>query len=382
MHAKKPIYLDYAATTPPDKAVIDAMTQYLRNDWGNPSSAHTHGKRAHAAVEKARLSMASLIGCRHEEIFWTSGATESNNLALRGVAQAYTGRHIVTCVTEHKSVLATCDCLEKFGYKVTRLPVDENGQIDPDQLWDSISDETSIVSMMAANNETGTLHDLVTIGQICRDKGVFFHVDGAQAVGKIGLNVEALGINLLSISGHKFYGPKGVGAIYVKGGEHTVLETQISGGGQECNVRSGTLNVPAIVGAGRAAELAAARMKVDADHCERLRELMLARFHKELGPDGAVETAPHAPKLPGTLHVSFPGAQSKDMLAALDGKVSLSSGSACSAGCDKPSYVISAMGYSNEHATCSLRISIGRRTTTIGIQRAVGHIIKAVDAAR
>lgn len=368
------IYLDNAATTPPDKCVIAAMCKHLHATWGNPSSGHKEGREAKAGVEKARASMAKLIGCLPEEIFWTSGATESNNLALRGIADAR-GGHIITCATEHKAILATCKCLAREGIEVDILEVDKYGQIDPDELWDLIRDDTSLVSIMAANNETGVLHDLATIGGICADKKTALHVDAAQAIGKVPLQVDDYSIDFLSISAHKFHGPKGIGALYVRHGKYADLEPQISGGGQECNMRSGTLNVPAIAGAGEAAKLATNHVR-DAKHAHKLRARLLHRLRGSLG-DVPV-TAEAAPRLPGTLHVAFPGAASRTLLRRLDGKVAVSSGSACSAGCSKPSYVIKAMGYPDTYATSSLRISVGRQNTTAEIDRAAAHIIRAI----
>lgn len=377
----RPVYLDYAATSPCDSRVVKAMLPYFTEEYGNPACKHTHGRTADAAVEDARIKVAALIRCRPKEIVFTSGATESDNLALKGAAHPLidNGRpHIVTVATEHKAVLNTCRCLEGEGVPVTYLPVDRNGLIDLDMLWDAITPTTGLVSVMSANNETGVIQDLPAIGAMCREAGIAFHVDAAQSYGKVPIDIGTMNIDLLSMSGHKIYGPKGVGALYIRGGEHSGIEPQIEGGGQECNLRSGTLNVPAIVGLGTAAAIAGKQMDQDAKHTYRLRDLLSQRIAQTTS--GVYETAQGAPKLPGTLHLTFAGAKASDILRGLDGKVSVTSGSACASGCNKPSHVMKAMSHPAPGST--IRFTIGRPTTSKSVERAAQHIANVVNGLR
>lgn len=377
----RPIYLDYAATCPCDQRVVRAMLPYFTEQFGNPACKHLHGRTAEAAVADARAKVAALIGCHPKEIVFTSGATESDNLAIKGAAHPLldNGRpHIVTVTTEHKAVLNTCACLEKDGIPVTYLSVDGNGLVDLDMLWNAIQPSTGLVSVMAANNETGVIQDLSAIGAICREANIVFHVDAAQAYGKIPLHVESMNIDLLSISGHKIYGPKGVGALYIRGGEHSGIEPQIEGGGQECNLRSGTLNVPAIVGLGTAAAIASRQMTQDTQHTHKLRNMLHKRIVESTRE--VYETAPDVPKLPGTLHLTFAGKRATNILRGLDGKVSVTSGSACAARCNKPSHVMTAMSHPNPEST--IRFTVGRPTTTKSIERAARHINQVVNSVR
>ena len=374
-----PVYLDYAATTPCDPAVVKAMLPYFRLEFGNPACGHSHGKTAKQAVETARAQVAGLIGAKPNEIFFTSGATEADNLALKGALPVLGRPYIITCATEHKAVLKTCKCLEDDGFDVTYLPVDGNGFIDLDMFYEIAGPHIGMVSIMAGNNETGTVQNLEAIGTICRNEGILFHTDAAQGFGKIPLNVDRIGASLMSISGHKIYGPKGVGALYVRGGENAPLVPQMDGGGQECNLRSGTLNVPAIVGFGHAAALAQRNLQRDAQHTRQLRERLLHQLANRTEVYETVDVAEDE-RLPGTLNVAFPGVRAKDLLGALAGKVSVTSGSACSAGCAKPSHVVQAMRHPYPQST--MRFTVGRPTTVQQVDRAAALVGRAVSALR
>lgn len=378
---EKAVYLDYAATCPVDRRVLEAMLPYFTEEFGNPACNHAHGRAAEDAVELAREQVAAVIGADPSEIVFTSGATESDNLAIKGAAHPLRdgGRpHVITVVTEHKAVLNACACLETEGHPVTYLPVDGNGLIDLDRLWNSIGPNTGLVSIMSANNETGVMQDLVAIGQICRERRAVLHVDAAQSFGKLPLDVKRTGIALLSISGHKIYGPKGVGALYIQGGEDSGVEPQMDGGGQECNLRSGTLNVPAIVGLGAAAALADRGMEDEARRAYRLRTMLGDGISRRV--PGTYETAPHSARLPGTLHLYFPGVSAVGILRGLAGKVSVTSASACVAGSDDPSHVMLAMGHPAPEST--IRFTVGRPTTDGEIDRATRHVADVVGALR
>lgn len=359
-----PIYLDCHSTTPVDPAVLDAILPYLKSDFGNASSkSHCFGWKAEAAVENARGKVAKLLGCHSKEIVFTSGATESNNFVLRGVADGYEkrGNHIITSQIEHKCVLATCEYLEKRGFQVTYLPVDETGKIRLSDLRAAIRPETILVSIMAANNETGTIQPLEEIGALTREKGILFHTDAAQAVGKIPLNMDLMKIDLLSLSAHKFYGPKGVGAVYVRRKDPRVEPLPLLfGGGQENGFRSGTLNVPGIVGLGKAAEVAREHLDAEVARVSYLRDMLHHGLEARLGK---VHLNGHpTDRLPQSLNVSFPYVESDSLVASLK-NIAVSSTSACMSAAAIPSYVLAAMGLEPERIHGSIRFGLGRFTT-------------------
>jgi len=361
---KLPIYMDNHATTPLDPRVFDMMLPYFREDFGNAASRnHEFGWRAEEAVEKARKQIAALIGANNKEIVFTSGATESNNLALKGVAEMYAerGNHIITAVTEHKAILDTCKRLEKHGIRVTYLPVLANGLIDLDMLVESITDKTILVSIMFANNEIGVLQPVREIGRICKEKGILFHTDATQAVGKVPVNVIDDNVDLLSISAHKMYGPKGVGALYVRRRNPRVQVTaQMDGGGHERGMRSGTLNVPGIVGLGSACEFCRREMTDETRRLEYLRDKLKDRFLVELDECYINGTMEH--RLPGNLNISFAYVEGESLLMGIN-DVAVSSGSACTSATLEPSYVLKALGAGDDIAHSSIRFGIGRFNT-------------------
>ena len=377
-----PIYLDYQATTPMDPRVLDAMMPYFIEKFGNPHSRnHAYGWEAEEAVEKARAQIAHIIGADEREIVFTSGATESNNLAIQGVAHFYKDRknHIITAVTEHKCVLDTCRHLEQEGFKVTYLPVKENGLIDLDVLKAAITDKTVLLSVMAVNNEIGVIQPMKEIGEICRSRGVFFHTDCAQAVGKIPLDVDEMKIDLMSISGHKIYGPKGVGALYVRRKPRVRLQALIHGGGQERGMRSGTLATPLCVGLGEACAIAEREMGAEAERLRYLRD----RLYK-----GITEKLTHVylngdldQRIPGNLNLSFSCVEGESLMMAIK-NLSVSSGSACTSASLEPSYVLRALGVEEELAHTSLRLGIGRFTTEQDIDYAIEEIVAHVQKLR
>jgi cysteine desulfurase len=378
------VYLDYQATTPTDKRVVDAMMPYFTQEFGNPHSIqHEPGRRAEAAVEHAREQVAHLIGAEAREIVFTSGATESNNLAIKGAARFVrdkAGRdHVITAATEHKCVLESARRLESEGVAVTVLPVGPDGQVDPDVLRAAITERTALVSIMAVNNEIGVIAPLAEIGALCRERGVLFHTDAAQAVGKIAVDVEATKIDLLSISGHKLYGPKGVGALYVRRRPRVRLEPLIDGGGQERGMRSGTLPTPLVVGLGEACEIAGREM---ADEAARLKALR-RRLHEGLAARlaGVTLNGDAERRIPGNLNLSFEGVEAEALIARLD-DVAVSSGSACTSASVEPSYVLRALGLPDALANASLRIGLGRFTTEADVDHAVARIADAVQALR
>jgi cysteine desulfurase len=379
---KLPIYLDYQATTPVDPRVLQAMMPYFMEKFGNPGSVgHGFGREAGLAVENARLQVAVLIGADAREIVFTSGATESNNLAIKGAARFARDekRHVVTAATEHKCVLESCKALEAEGFRVTYLPVERNGLVDLDRLSDAIAEDTVLVSLMAAHNEIGVIQPLAEIGALCRERGVYFHTDAAQAAGKIPLEVDALGIDLMSISGHKLYGPKGVGALYVRRRPRARLEPLMSGGGQERGLRSGTLPTPLCVGLGEACALAGAEM---AEEGVRLRELR-ERFHQGLRarlPDMLLNGDAER-RLPGNLNLAFPGVDAEVLMARLK-DLALSTGSACTSAAVEPSYVLRALGLDDGLARASLRIGLGRFTEAAEVDYATQAIADAVEGLR
>lgn len=381
-NAKTILYLDYQATTPCDPRVVEKMVPYFYEKFGNAHSRnHIYGWESEEAVETARQQIADLIGANEKEIIFTSGATESNNLAIKGVAEFYKDKktHIITCVTEHKCILDTCRHLEQNGFSITYLPVNDKGLINLDELKAAITDQTAIVSIMAVNNEIGVIQPIAEIGKICRERNVFFHTDAAQAVGKIPLDVEAMNIDLLSISGHKFYGPKGIGALYVRRRPRVRLVPIINGGGQERGMRSGTLPTPLCVGLGEAARIAKAEMKDETARIQRLYDRFLANLRKEL--DDIYLNGDEKLRFPGNLNISFAYVEGESLMMAIK-DLAVSSGSACTSASLEPSYVLRSLGVVEELAHTSLRIGIGRFTTESDIDRASADIIKAVKKLR
>ena len=383
MPPKTPVYLDNNATTPLDPRVLDAMLPFFTQHYGNAASkSHSFGWAAEAAVEKARAQVAAVIGADAKEIVFTSGATESDNLAIKGVAEMHAdrGNHIITCVTEHKAVLDTCKYLESKGLQITYLPVDSFGQVKPEQVAAAVTDRTILISIMAANNEIGTIHPIAEIGKIAKAKGVFFHTDATQAFGKIPLDVSQMGIDLLSLSAHKIYGPKGVGALYVRRREPRVrLAIQLHGGGHERGMRSGTLNVPGIVGLGAAAEIALAEMSDEAQRLTGLRDRLEKGVMDRL--DHVKLNGHPTQRLPNTADLSFAYVEGEAMMMKMR-DVAVSSGSACTSASLEPSYVLKALGVGDELAHSSLRFSLGRFTTQEEIDYAVEKVVSAVRELR
>ncbi len=378
---KFPIYLDYHATTPLDPLVLEAMMPYLTSDFGNASSkSHSFGWKAECAVEKAREKVAKLLSASSREIVFTSGATESNNFVLSGVAEKYAhlGKHLITSKIEHKCILATAERLERKGFEVTYLPVDEHGKVRLDEVEKAIRPDTILISVMTANNETGTLQPIAEIGALARARNVLFHTDAAQAVGKIPLDVNAMQIDLLSLSAHKFYGPKGMGAVYVRRRNPRVeVEPLIYGGGQENGFRSGTLNVPGIVGLGRAAEIAQEKLSVESARLTSLRD----KLHQGLLAGlGTVYLNGHSTeRLPQSLNVSFPYVESDSLVANLK-NIAISSTSACMSAAAIPSYVLAAMGHNVERIHGSVRFGLGRFTTEEEIVYTIDTVLQCVKA--
>lgn len=380
---KLPIYLDYAATTPVDPRVAEKMMQCLTTEgnFGNPASrSHVFGWRAEEAVENARRQVADLIHADPREIVFTSGATESDNLAIKGVAHFYQrkGKHIITSKIEHKAVLDTCRQLEREGFEVTYLSPDENGLITPAMVEDALREDTILVSLMHANNEIGVLTDIGAIGQLTRSKGVLLHVDAAQSVGKVEVDVEAMQVDLLSISAHKIYGPKGIGALYVRRKPRVRLEAQMHGGGHERGMRSGTLATHQIVGLGEACAIAQQDMAVDREHCLGLRQRLMDALSDivETHLNGDAEQ-----RLPGALNISFNFVEGESLIMSLK-DLAISSGSACTSASLEPSYVLRALGLSDELAHSSLRLTIGRFTTEADVDYAAQQIHQAVAKLR
>ncbi|MCA9657448.1 MAG: IscS subfamily cysteine desulfurase [Myxococcales bacterium] len=383
MSVKTPIYLDYAATCPVDPRVVEAMLPCFTDNFGNAASrTHVFGWRAEEAVDAARIEIARAMNADPKEITFTSGATESNNLAIKGIAEylADKGRHIITAVTEHKAVLDTCKYLERRGYDVTYLPVRADGLIDLEELKAAFRDDTILVSIMFANNETGVLQPIAEIGKLCKARKVLFHTDAVQAFTKVPIDVQAMGIDLMSVSGHKIYGPKGVGALYVRRRRPRVrLAPQIHGGGHERGNRSGTLNVPGIVGFGEAARIAREEMAEEQARVFALREHLRERFLAEIPHSIVNGTLEH--HLPGTLNISFAYVEGESLLMGLK-DIAVSSGSACTSASLEPSYVLRAMGLDDELAHSSLRITIGRPTTREEIDYLADRVKDQVERLR
>jgi cysteine desulfurase len=377
------VYLDNAATTPIDPRVLDAMLPFFRENFGNAASrSHRFGWIAEEAVDEARRQVAELIGAGPKEVIWTSGATESNNIAVKGVARMYQdqGRHIITQGTEHKAVVDPCHYLEQNGYRVTYLEVDGGGRIDLDELQAAICDDTILVSIMFANNEIGTIQPIAEIGRICKDKGVVFHTDAVQAFGKVAIDVEEMGIDLMSISGHKIYGPKGVGALYVRRKRPRVrCEAVLHGGGHERGMRSGTLNVPGIVGLGAAADIARREMSEESIRLAELRDRLWEGLDSQL--DHIVRNGDREHCLPNILNVSFNYVEGESLMMAFN-TIAVSSGSACTSASLEPSYVLKALGVGDELAHSSIRFSLGRFTTQRDVDYAVGEVVSAVTRLR
>ena len=362
MTVKTPVYLDYAATTPVDKRVAEKMIPYLTETFGNPASnSHAFGWTAEEAVEKARADIAALINADSKEIVFTSGATESDNLAIKGAANFYKtkGKHLITVKTEHKAVLDTMRELERQGFEVTYLGVQENGLIDLEELKAAIRDDTILISVMWVNNEIGVVQDIPAIGEICRERKIIFHVDAAQACGKVPVDVEAAKIDLLSMSGHKVYGPKGIGALYVRRKPRVRLEAQMHGGGHERGFRSGTLPTHQIVGMGEAFRIAKEELEQDMAHYRKLRDIFLKGIEgiEEVYINGDLEH-----RAPNNLNVSFNFVEGESLIMAVK-ELAVSSGSACTSASLEPSYVLRALGRNDELAHSSLRITFGRMTT-------------------
>ncbi|HXP45834.1 MAG TPA: IscS subfamily cysteine desulfurase [Terriglobales bacterium] len=379
---KLPIYLDNHATTPLDPRVVDEMLPYFKEKFGNAASrSHQFGWEAEAAVEKAREQVAELIGATAKEIVFTSGATESDNLAIKGVAEAYRdkGDHIVTCATEHKAVLDSCKHLEKAGYRVTYLPVSKDGLIDLDDLKRALDDQTILVSIMFANNEIGVLQPIAEIGAICRERGILFHTDAVQAIGKVPVNVEEQNIDLASITAHKLHGPKGIGALYVRRKNPRVeLAAMIDGGGHERGMRSGTLNVPGIVGLGKACEICREVLAVEAARLRTLRDRLKDKIFAgldEVHVNGSMEH-----RLPGNLNLSFANVEAEPLLMGIN-DVAVSTGSACSSAAIEPSHVLKALG-AGDLTHGSIRFGIGRFNTQAEIDYVAARVVETVKRLR
>ena len=376
-----PIYMDYGATTPVDPRVVDAMIPWLREHFGNPASrSHAWGWEAEEAVEKARADVASLINADPREIVWTSGATESNNLAIKGAAHFYStrGKHIVTVKTEHKAVLDTTRELERQGFEVTYLDVQEDGLLDLDRFKAALRPDTILVSVMFVNNEIGVIQDIPTIGAMCRERGIIFHVDAAQATGKVAIDMAVLPIDLLSLASHKTYGPKGIGALYVRRKPRVRLEAQMHGGGHERGMRSGTLPTHQCVGMGEAFKIARAEMGVESERIRMLHHKLLAGLTQieQVFVNGHLEK-----RVPHNLNISFNYVEGESLIMGVKG-LAVSSGSACTSASLEPSYVLRALGRSDELAHSSLRMTIGRFTTEEEIEYAVSTLQDRVAKLR
>ncbi|QQV75262.1 Cysteine desulfurase IscS [Rickettsia tillamookensis] len=377
-----PIYMDYQATTPLDPRVMDEMLPYFTTKFGNPHSrSHSFGWEAENAVEEARSRVAKLIGADAKEIIFTSGATESNNLAIKGIAKFYGNKknHIITIVSEHKCVLDACRHLEQEGIKITYLPIKPNGIIDLETLKNAITDQTMLVSVMAVNNEIGVVQPLKEIGKICRERAVFFHSDIAQGFGKIPIDVNEFNIDLASISGHKIYGPKGIGALYVRKKPRVRVTPLINGGGQERGMRSGTLPTPLIVGLGMAAEIAYSEMEKDTKHVNYLFDRFLNNIHNRISE--VYLNGDKDQRYKGNLNLSFAGVEGESIILAIK-DLAVSSGSACTSASLEPSYVLRSMGIGEELAHTSIRFGIGRFTTEQEVDYAVDLICSKIDKLR
>jgi cysteine desulfurase len=380
---KLPIYMDYHATTPMDPRVFEAMKPYFLETFGNAASRnHSFGWEAEEAVEKSRKQIASLIGATAKEVVFTSGATESNNLALKGVAEMYAekGNHIITAATEHKAILDTCKRLEKHGVRVTYLPVQQNGLVDLDQLQAAITDKTILISIMYANNEIGVIQPIAELGKIAKARGVLLHTDATQAVGKVPVNVIKDNVDLMSMSGHKMYGPKGVGALYVRRKSPRVqITAQMDGGGHERGMRSGTLNVPGIVGLGEACALCQADMAEESKRMAFLRDKLKDKLQSELDETYINGTLEH--RLPNNLNISFAYVEGESLLMGIN-DIAVSSGSACTSATLEPSYVLKALGAGDDLAHSSIRFGLGRFNTEEEVDYVAAKVIDVVKKLR
>jgi cysteine desulfurase len=381
---KLPVYMDNHATTPLDKRVLEAMLPYFSEKFGNAASRnHSFGWEAEEAVDKARGQIAALIHAQSKEIICTSGATEADNMAIKGAIEFYKekGNHIITCVTEHKAILDSCRALERSGKAtITYLPVDKYGMVDPETVRKAITDKTVLITLMYANNEVGTIHPIAEIGKIAKEKGIVFHSDATQAVGKIPVDVEKDGIDLMSMSGHKIYGPKGIGAIYVRSkGPRVRLTPQIDGGGHERGIRSGTLNVTGIIGLGQACEIAGAEMLEENRRLRELRDKLEAGIFERL--DEVYLNGHPTERLPGNLNVSFAYVEGESLLMGIS-DIAVSSGSACTSATLEPSYVIRALGTDEELAHSSIRFGLGRFNTEEEVDYVTDRVSKEVKRLR
>ena len=378
-----PVYLDNNSTTPIDLRVVETMMPYLTEKFGNAASrSHAYGWEGEEAVEKARAQIAKLIGANPKEIVFTSGATESINIAIKGAYEMYSekGNHVITCVTEHKATLDSAKYIEKHGAEVTYLPVNSLGQINLEELKKAITPKTILISLMHANNEMGTIHPVAEIGKIAKEKGILFHVDAAQTAGKLPIDVEKMGIDILSISGHKLYGPKGIGALYVRRSNPRVrLAPVVHGGGHERGLRSGTLNVPAIVGLGKACEIAMNEMETEAKRVAALRDRLHQGITKEL--DEVYLNGHPVERLPNNLNLSFAYVEGEALMMGFR-ELAVSSGSACTSASLEPSYVLKAMGVGEELAHTSIRFGLGRFTTAEEVDFAVEKVVATVKRLR
>lgn len=373
------IYLDNAASTPVHEKVIEEMLPYFREQYGNPSSIHRHGRLANAAIQNSRKRIASLINANSNEILITSGGTESNNTAIYGIASQSKGKHIITSSIEHDAILEPCKRLEKEGYRISFLPVDKYGFVNPEDLKKEISNDTCLITIMYANNEVGTIQSIKKMIQIAREKNIIFHTDAVQAVGKIPIDVKELGVDLLSISSHKINGPKGVGALYIRSG--VTISPLILGGGQENGLRSGTENVASIIGFGMACELAKNNMNENTDHLKKLTTKLTTRVLHEI-PATTLNGHPDM-RTPNNTHFTFLGVNGEDLIIKLDeNKISASTGSACSVKIQKASHVLKAMGFSHEQVTGSLRLTVGITNTEQEIDQTVDVLKNVVQELR
>ena len=381
---KKPVYMDNHATTRVDQRVLDAMLPYFTEKFGNAASRnHSFGWEAEEAVSRSREQIAALIGAKSKEIIFTSGATESDNLAIKGVVEFYKdkGNHIISCVTEHKAVLDSCRALERAGKAtVTYLPVDKYGMVDPDAVRRAITDKTVLITIMWANNEIGTIHPIAEIGKIAKEKGIVFHTDAVQAIGKVPVDFEKAGVDLASITAHKIYGPKGIGALYVRSkGPRVRITPQMDGGGHERGMRSGTLNVPGIVGLGAACEIAGKEMPDEAQRLIQLRSQLQAGLFERL--DEIYVNGHPTERLPGNLNVSFAYVEGESLLMGIN-DIAVSSGSACTSATLEPSYVIRALGIDDELAHSSIRFGLGRFNTLEEVDYVTDRVSKEVKRLR
>jgi cysteine desulfurase len=381
---KKPVYMDNHATTRVDSRVLDAMLPYFTEKFGNAASRnHSFGWEAEEAVSLSREQIAALIGAKSKEIIFTSGATESDNLAIKGVVEFYKdkGNHIISCVTEHKAVLDSCRALERAGKAtVTYLPVDKYGMVDPDAVRNAITDKTVLITIMWANNEIGTIHPIAEIGKIAKEKGIVFHTDAVQAIGKVPVDLEKAGVDLASITAHKIYGPKGIGALWVRSkGPRVRISPQMDGGGHERGMRSGTLNVPGIVGLGAACEIAGKEMPDEAQRLIQLRSQLQAGLFERL--DEIYVNGHPTERLPGNLNVSFAYVEGESLLMGIN-DIAVSSGSACTSATLEPSYVIRALGIDDELAHSSIRFGLGRFNTLEEVDYVTDRVSREVKRLR